>query len=105
MREAELARKKWEEDQLRWKREAEEKRIAAARKESREELLQIMAKWAEAKRIKAFFEEVGQSIEHLSADEQNILKDRLALAGELIGDTEALTKFLTWKSPEERLLI
>ncbi len=54
-RQAEIERKRREAEYERWRREEEAREAAKALKDSKEELLQIIDTWAEAKRLEAFF--------------------------------------------------
>ena len=101
-RQAEIEHKKWEAQREVWRREEEERRAAQALKESREELLQIIDRWGWANRVEQFFRDAEQRAAGLSDDESLRLLERLKLARKMIGSVDALDRFLTWRSPEER---
>jgi hypothetical protein len=128
---AEMVEKAWkkeEEERLRreaeWERyrireelrKREEARLAAIRQrekaiaDSRQELISLAEDWILAKRIEEFFSEVlqrsasessqcGLSGNALNAD---WVADHLKRARELLGGTDALARFRTWRTPEER---
>ena len=101
-RQAELEHQRWEAQQAIWERERAERRAAEALKESKEELLQIIARWAEAKSLDQFFADAERRVADLDADERLRMLDRLKSARELIGSVDALERLRSWKSPEER---
>ena len=101
-RQAEIERQRWEAEQERWRREEAEKRAAKALKESREDLLQIIARWAEANRIEQFFLDAEQRATDLGDHERLEILGKLKLARELVGTIDALDHFMEWKSPDER---
>lgn len=101
-RKAEIERREWEERQRRWAEERERERLAKAQKESREALLQAIAAWDEAKRIQAFFGEAAAQARESGTAEMEAVRERLALARELIGDSRALDALKAWKAPHER---
>lgn len=88
----------WEE----YKRQEEEREAAEALRESGDELIKIIERWAESKRIEQFFAEVEQDMAELDGSTRAQLLDRLRSARELIGGTDALAQFMAWKLPAER---
>lgn len=111
--EAEVQRQKWlKEQEERERREAEQQRIreqkelerrqAQAVTDSRNQLLAIVERWALAHRIDSFFEEAARSVAARSQDEAAVLANRLGRARQLLGETDPLRHFDTWRSPQER---
>ena len=101
-RQAEIERQRWEAQQERWRREEEARRAAKALKDSREELLQIIDAWAEAKRLEAFFADAERRARDLPDGQKERTIERLRHARALIGSTDALERFDAWRAPEER---
>jgi hypothetical protein len=101
-RKAEIERQQWEAQKREWEREEAERRRIQAKKESLEQLLNIIDTWAEAKRIEDFFADAERRAADLSDDEKLIILERLGLAREIIGSTDALKRFKSWKAPDER---
>lgn len=101
-RQAELEHQRWEAQQAIWERERAERRAAEALKDSKEELHHIIDLWAESKRLEQFFADAERRVADLDADERLRILDRLKSARELIGSVDALERFRSWKSPEER---
>ena len=101
-RQAELERQQWEAQQAKWRREQAERQAAKALKDSKEELLHIIDRWAESKRHEQFFADAERRVADLDTDERLRMLDRLKSARELIGSVDALDRFRSWKSPEER---
>lgn len=101
-RQAEVERQRWEAMQQEWSRQEAERRRIKAIKDSREELFSIIDAWAEAKRIEEFFRNAEMRTAALGNDDHAAILDRLKQARELLGGVDALQRFLSWKSPEER---
>jgi len=103
-RKAEIERQQWLAQRLQREREEAERKRIKAINDSREELSQVIDAWAETKRIEAFFADAERQAESLSDDERIVVQERLKLAREMIGCTDALQWFMAWKTPEERLI-
>lgn len=101
-RQAEIERQKWEEQQARWRREEEARRIAKAFKDSNDELHQIVSAWSDAKRQEAFFLDVEHRLAELPPELRSTDLERLQKARELIASVDALTLLRQWKTPQER---
>jgi hypothetical protein len=101
-RQAELERQQREVQQAKWRREEAERKAAKALKDSKEELHHIINQWAESKRLEQFFADAEGRVADLDVDERLAMLDKLKSARELIGSTDALKRFQSWKSPEER---
>ena len=101
-RQAEIERQKWEAQQEIRRREEAERRAARVRKESREELFQIIERWGTASRIEQFFRDAERRAAGLGEEDRARLLERLKLAREMIGSVDALDRFLAWRSPDER---
>ena len=101
-RQAEIERQRLEAQQERWRREEEARRAAKALKDSKEELLQVIDTWAEAKRLEAFFADAERRAQDLPDEERERTIERLRRARALIGSTDALARFDAWRAPEER---
>lgn len=99
---AEIERQQWEAAQQKWRREEDERQRVKAIKESREELWGIVNAWSEAKRIEEFFKDAELRAATLGNNDHTAILDRLKQARELLDGVDALQRFLSWKSPEER---
>jgi hypothetical protein len=62
-------------------------------KDSKEELLQIIDTWAEAKRLEAFFADAERRARDLPDGQRERTIERLRQARALIGSTDALERF------------
>jgi GTP1/Obg family GTP-binding protein len=102
---AEIQRKQWEEERREYERTQAEERAAKAQKDSRDELVQIVKTWVDAKRLEEFFTDAEARIEGLEPDLQRNMRDRLARARKLIGGVDALEKIRRWRAPSERLAV
>ena len=101
-RQAELERIRWQEQNRKWEREQAEEAARKARKESRDELLEIIKTWAHAKRIEEFFQDADSRIHALDPASRELLTGRLARARRLVGSLDALERFGRWRAPDER---
>ncbi len=101
-RQAEIERRRWEEQHQRWLREEAERHRVQCIKESRQELFAIIDAWGLAKRIEGFFEDAERRAADLQPEDQEALLDRLHHARTLLGGVNALDRFREWKAPEER---
>lgn len=100
--EAEERRRKWDIDCEKRRLEDEEKRRIKNLKDSHDELFSIIESWAEAKRIDEFFKDAQLRANDLSDGDRLVVETRLTEARNLLGTTDALERFRTWKSPQER---
>jgi hypothetical protein len=103
-RQAEIERKRREAECERWRREEEARRAAKALKDSKEELLQVIDAWAEAKRLEAFFADAERRAQNrdLPDEQRERTIERLRQARALIGSTDALDRFDPWRAAEEQ---
>jgi hypothetical protein len=88
----------WERQRI----EAERARKAKVRAESRSDLLGVIAKWDEIRRIHEFFSAAHPALQSLDESERAAMSERLERARELIGKLEPLSALRNWKTPEER---
>ena len=101
-RQAELERREWEAQREQWRREEAERRAERALKDSREDLLRIINGWAESNRIEQFFLDAERRAAALTDNERLKILERLKCARLLVGSTDTLDHFMTWRSPDER---
>lgn len=101
-RQAAIERQRWEAQQEIWRREAAERRAAEALKESKADLARIIDRWVESNHIERFFRDIERRAEQLDEEERANILERLKIARELLGSTDALDHFKKWRSPDER---
>ncbi len=101
-RQAELEHRRWEAQQEEWRREEAKRKAEKALKDSREDLFRIISGWAESNRIEQFFLDAEGRAATLNDSERLKIMERLKRARLLIGGTDALEHFMTWRSPDER---
>ena len=101
-RQAELERQRRAAQMEQWERKEAERRAAETLKDSKEELLEIIEMWATSKRIEEFFADAEHKLKNLAEGERTRSMERLQRARKLIGSTDALERFQSWKTPEER---
>jgi hypothetical protein len=101
-RKAAIERKHLEEQHQQWVREELERRRVQNVKASREDLFAIIEAWAVAKRIEEFFEDIERRSPGADEADGKALLDRVDRARQMLGGTDALSRFRNWKAPEER---
>ncbi len=92
-----------EAEHQRWRVEEARRRYSEAIKASRADLLAAVEGWSLATRVEQFFEDIHRRTDQVSAKEKEVFALRVAMARELLGGTDALQRFRTWKAPIERL--
>ena len=96
-------RQKLEDERRERERQEMERRRAQALKDSHDQLLAIVNTWALANNIEAFFADLANRTARVeSEEERRVLLTRIERARELLGGTDALQHFRSWKSPDER---
>jgi len=90
-------------EQRRREAEAERLRREKARQKSRRDLLAAIASWDEARRVRDYFESVEAQADRLPAEEAALVRERLRLGRELVGDVDPLSHLKDWKAPDEQL--
>ena len=101
--EAEERRREAEIQHAKWEREERERREKEAYKESREQLLAIVDRWALARRIEDFFQDLERRTAGIEEAERTTLSERLHEAREMLGTVDAARHFSAWRSPADRL--
>ena len=99
---AEAQRVAREEERARQLVEAERAKQAKVRADARSDLLGVIAKWDEIRRIHEFFSAMSPDLQCLDESERAAMSERLDRARELIGALEPLSALRNWKTPEER---
>jgi hypothetical protein len=99
---AQVQRREWDEQRERWRHEEDQRKTAASRKESREQLTQVIQSWATTVSIEQFFKAVEERADALPAAQQALILERLQLARETIGTQDPLEFFKSWEAPRER---
>lgn len=94
-------RRQWEEADPKHRAEERRRRRAEAVVKSREELFAIIAAWAEARDVEAFFADVLDRTTGEPAKREVL--QRIDLARDLLGSTDALTRLRLWRAPAERI--
>lgn len=85
-------------------RQREAERLAdEARAASLEDLKKSIAAWRETLDTRRFFELAAEQIARLPDADASPLRERLALAQEMIGPLDSLDRLRQWKTAEERL--
>lgn len=100
---AEEERKKWAEQQERWRLEEIERKREKSISDSTNELNSIIAKWAEEKRVKDFLDELEREINRNDNADKPLLFERLEQARRLLSSESALSLLSKWQTPAERL--
>lgn len=99
---AEEESRQWDEDQQRRKSEGERLRREKAKQDSRLELIAAIASWNEAKGVLDYFATVEAELGRLPEEVAALVRERVSLAKELIGQVDPLNLLKSWKAPSER---
>lgn len=99
---AEIEEHRWQEEVRQRKVEAERLRKEKNKQEARRDLLAAIASWDEAKRVRDYFKSVDAEVERLPEEEAALVRERLRLGRELVGELDPLALLKNWKSPGER---
>jgi hypothetical protein len=100
-KQAQQERMEWEVQSRELARREQERRLLEAQKESRRLLLAAIDRWAFARNLESFFEDVIRRASELEPEECTRMVQRVDKARELLGGTDALAPFREWKAPEE----
>jgi hypothetical protein len=100
-REAQRRRKEWEVESARLERERRERQYVKAVEKSREELLGIIDSWRLAKSIEEFVVDAEERARELPPNEREAVLARLEAGRVSLGNIDVLTRFKSWKAPEE----
>ncbi len=99
--EAERRRIEWEEEKRQRAIEEEKRLREESLSKSRDLLLNFIEKWAEAKNIEGFVNELEEAVNNSPEHDQALLHERLAIVKDGLGRSSALEALLEWKSPDE----
>ena len=99
---AEMQRREWDQQREGWRHEEDQRKTAASRKESCEQLMQTIQSWATTVSIEQFFKGVEERADKLPSAQKAQIQKRLQLARETIGTQDPLEFFKSWKAPRER---
>ncbi len=103
-RQAEIRRQESAEEQERWRREEDRRRVAESNKESREQLSKVIENWARVVSLEQFFSGIEKRVQGLPEEHRPEVLKRLALAREFVGTQDPLDFFRSWKTPLERYI-
>ncbi|HEV7258547.1 MAG TPA: hypothetical protein VGN82_12270 [Bosea sp. (in: a-proteobacteria)] len=95
-------RKEWAEAQERYRRQEDRRAVERALADSKEQLAEIMEKWAAATAVERFFEEAEQRLERVDDERRAQIQARLALARAMLGEHDPLQFLSDWLAPQER---
>lgn len=98
----EQQQREWQLQQERWEREERERQRTEDIRESRDELFAIIEDWGIAKRTEEFFTDIEHRLTDAPDEESRAMLVRLQQARALLGGLDALKRFSTWRSAEER---
>ncbi len=95
-------RKEWAEAQERYRRQEDRRAVERALLESREQLAEIMEKWAAATAVERFLQEAEKRMEQVDDERRVHIQTRLALARAMLGEQDPLAFLSDWLAPDER---
>lgn len=94
--------REWEEQRERWRREEDQRKIAAAKEASGKQLSEIIRQWSAAMSLEHFFREAETRIAQAPEDRRVSLSERLERARSMVGTLDPLDFLEDWVAPEER---
>ena len=100
-REAEIRRQEWKAQQEKWRREEDRRRVAESIQESRDQLDEVIQKWAKVMSLEQFFKKVESHARDLPEERQLQILRRLELARDFVGTQDPMEFFHSWKTPVE----
>lgn len=101
-RQAAIREREWQEAQERFRREDDRKKVEQSIKESRDELTQVIQRWAHVVSIEQFLRGVEERANGLSQNQRAQVLRRLNMVRGLLGTQDPLDFFMSWKTPAER---
>ncbi|MEZ0003231.1 hypothetical protein [Sinorhizobium fredii] len=101
-RQAEIREREWQEAQERYRREDDRKKVEQSIKESRDELTQVIQRWAHVVSIEQFLRGVEERAVSLAQDEGARVLERLDMVRGFLGTQNPLDFIKSWKTPMER---
>jgi len=96
---SELQRQRWELEWQENRRRDEERRKLKAIQDSRDQLQAVIQNWAEVNSIRAFFDDIENSLGTLAPEQKQVILGRLSRAKDLIGELRAMRHFERWEPP------
>ncbi|MGX1742110.1 hypothetical protein ACWIEX_11185 [Bosea sp. NPDC055353] len=95
-------RKEWAESQERYSRQEDRRAVERALADSKEQLAEIMEKWAAATAVERFFQEAEMRLAKVDNERRAEIEARLALARSMLGEQDPLRFLSEWVAPQER---
>lgn len=95
-------RKEWAEAHERYLRQEDRRAVERALAESKEQLADIMQKWAAATAVERFFQVAEKRLEQVDDERRAHVQTRLALARAMLGEQDPLAFLSDWLAPDER---
>jgi hypothetical protein len=95
-------RKEWAEAQERYRRQEDRRAVERALADSKEQLAEIMEKWAAATAVERFFQEAEMRLAKVDDERRAEIEARLALARSMLGEQDPLRFLSEWLAPQER---
>ena len=101
-RQIEVERREREAEWRRYKTEENKRRIRESIKDSHQQLDSIINRWIETRTRSDFLSGLEQDVATLPEAERESMKERIALARDMLGSTDKMSHFRAWLSPAER---
>jgi hypothetical protein len=96
---AELQRKQWEVEQETWRIQHERSQILKARADAAQNLLQIIGKWSDDRKLQDFFEDITSRSSALTDEARTQLLQKVQEAKSLLATTDSIGALLSWEIP------
>lgn len=99
---AAIRHQQWVEEQERWRRDEDRRRVEQSIADSKTELREVIERWSAVMSIERFLAGVEQRADELSDPDRRQILERLAPARAFLGSQDPLDFIRSWKTPEER---
>lgn len=91
-----------EEEWERYRRREDEQKLAAAHKDSRQQLAEIIASWGKAMVVEQFLADAEKRLEGVAEERRRHLESRINLARQMLGRVDPLDFLEGWLAPGDR---
>ncbi|MGH8419977.1 MAG: hypothetical protein ACRER8_22290 [Pseudomonas sp.] len=98
-RKADEEHKRWQAEQVVWRAKYERSLIIKAREDALQNLLEIIGKWSDDRKLQDFFEDITSRSAALSDEARTELLQKVQEAKSLLASTDSIGTLLAWEAP------
>jgi hypothetical protein len=96
---ADEERKRWQAEHEVWRAQHERSQILKAREDAAQNLLQIIGKWSDDRKLQDFFEDITSRSSALTDEARTQLLQKVQEAKSLLATTDSIGALLSWEIP------